>query len=119
MKELITFFQLLSVLKYGKSESLTADELFNQFGNKSLSEFKRRLRELAQEARLNGHWVIGDNNGYYLAISKEEWSKYRNRRFSAINSELKALASCDKISLSDLIKNVYAVSTDDNNYTFF
>ena len=119
MRELNTIHQLLSVLGYGKSAAQTAEQLFTQFSNESLSDFKRKLRELAQEARLAGHWIIGDNKGYYLAVSKSEWQEYRNRRMAAISTELKALASCDNISLSDLIKNVYAVSTDDNNYNFF
>jgi ABC-type ATPase involved in cell division len=119
MCELKTFYQLLSALSYGKNSAQTAEQLFHKFSNKSLPDFKRKLRVVAQDARLAGHWVIGDNSGYYLAVSKSEWQEYRNRRMAAINSELQAIASCDKISLSDLIKNVYAVSTDDNNYTFF
>ena len=60
MRELNTIHQLLSVLGYGKSAAQTAEQLFTQFSNESLSDFKRKLRELAQEARLAGHWIIGD-----------------------------------------------------------
>ena len=119
MKVLDSFYQLLEALSYGKSSAKTAEELSGSFSTKSLSDFKRRLRESAQEARLNGHWVIGDSSGYYLAVSKDEWQEYRNRRISAIHTELKAIASCDNVSLSDLIKNVYAVSTMDSNYNLF
>jgi hypothetical protein len=119
MKKLENFFNLLQVLSYGKAQAKTADQLFNYFNHKSISEFKRKLRLVSQEARLQGHWVVGDENGYYLALTKEEWQAYRNKRLSAINTELKAIANCDKISFSDLIKNVYAVSPTDNNYSLF
>lgn len=120
MNKLDNFFNILEILSFGKSKAKTANELYNHYKDfMSISEFKRRLRLLAQEARMNGHWVVGDDNGYYLALNKEEWHAYRNKRFMAINSELQALAACDKISIKDLIKNVYAVSTDDNNYNLF
>lgn len=119
MKKLENFYHLLGVLRYGKLSAQTAEELSKFFPHQSLSDFKRKLRFIAQEARLNGHWVIGDDSGYYLALTKEEWLSYRNKRFHAINTELQALASCDKISVKDLIKNVYAVSVDDKNYNLF
>lgn len=119
MKKLENFFNLLQVLSYGKANAKTAEQLSAFFEHKSLSDFKRKLRLISQEARLQGHWVIGDDNGYYMALTKEEWQNYRNKRFHAINTELQALASCDKISIKDLIKNVYAVSVDDNNYNLF
>jgi hypothetical protein len=119
MKKLESFFNLLEVLGYGKSSAKTADQLSKYFEYKSLSDFKRKLRIISQEARLKGHWVIGDDSGYYLALTKEEWQSYRNKRFHAINTELQALASCDKISFSDLIKNIYAVSPTDKNFSLF
>jgi len=120
MKVLDSFNQLLEVLSYGKSSAKTAAQLFNSFGDhKSLLDFKRKLRLFSQEARLNGHWIIGDDAGYYIAVSKNEWNEYRDKRFKAINSELIALAHCDNISLSDLIKNVYAVSPTDANFNLF
>jgi len=119
MQKFENFYHLISVLKYGKKNALTADKLFLLFSDTNISAFKRKLRTCAHEARLNGHWVIGDDSGYYLAVTKEEWQNYRNRRLSAINDELKAIASCDKISFSDLIHNVYAVSPDDKNYNLF
>lgn len=119
MTKLENFYSLLQFLNYGKANAKTADQLAGYFEYKSLSDFKRKLRIIAQEARLKGHWVIGDESGYYLALTKEEWHNYRNKRFHAINSELQALASCDKISIKDLIKNVYAVSVDDKNYNLF
>lgn len=119
MNKLENFYQLLSALKYGKYNALTAEKLYNRFQSHSASDFKRKLRQFAQEARLNGHWVIGDDSGYYIALTKEEWLAYRKKRFHAINSELQAIAACDKISIGDLIKNVYAISVDDKNYTLF
>jgi hypothetical protein len=119
MNKLENFYQLLSTLKYGKYNALTAEKLAKIFHSQSISDVKRKLRQFAQEARLNGHWVIGDDSGYYIALTKEEWLAYRQKRFNAINSELQALAACDKISFGDLIKNVYAISVDDKNYTLF
>ena len=119
MTKLENFYSLLQFLNYGKANAKTAEQLSVFFEHKSLSDFKRKLRLIAQEARLQGHWVIGDDSGYYMALTKEEWHNYRNKRFHAINTELQALASCDKISIKDLIKNVYAVSVDDKNYNLF
>ena len=119
MNKLENFYQLLSALNYGRDNALTAEKLSKSFSNQSQSDFKRKLRQFAQEARLNGHWVIGDDSGYYIALTKEEWLAYRQKRFHAINSELQAIAACDKITLGDLIKNVYAISVDDKNYSLF
>ena len=83
---------------------------------KSLSEFKRKIRVLTHEARSYGHWVIGDSNGYYLALNRSERNAYKKQRLIAINNELKAIAYCDNIALPDLIKIVYAVILTDRNY---
>lgn len=110
-------YALINVLKYSIKDAQTAEVLFNRFpGEKSIQNFKRKLRKFAHEARLNGHLVIGDDNGYYLAMNRDEWKIYQIRRFSGIKDELKALAACEKITVADLIKNVYAVSVTDNNY---
>jgi hypothetical protein len=82
-------------------------------------EFKRKVRSLAHEARFNGHWIIGDNNGYYIALTRAEWESYKKQRLLAIHNELRTLANCDNITLSDLIKNVYGVVPTDKNYELF
>jgi len=118
-KKLENFYNLINVLPYGKSAALRAVDLAEFFEVKNISHFKRKLRVLSHEGRLNGHWIIGDDSGYYLALSKDEWNLYKKRRFAALKEELTALAACDRISLSDLIKNVYAVSVDEKDYSLF
>ncbi|MDH7606136.1 MAG: hypothetical protein QHH13_14650, partial [Melioribacter sp.] len=82
-------------------------------------DFKRKIRILANEARKNGHKVIGDDNGYYIALNLDEWQAYKHRRFSAFADELKAFAAIEKISVRDLIKNVYHINVLDENYELF
>ena len=115
----INFEDILDLLPYGKQNALSAAKLFEK-SNWSLdfSTFKRRLRNASHEARKEGHWVIGDEKGYYLAINKDEWNRYKARRFRAIKDELESLANCDRMSTKDLIKIVYQVKVDDPNYTF-
>jgi hypothetical protein len=119
MVKLDNYNQLLNVLQYGKKSAVSAKRLAGNFNVTNLLEFKRKVRTLTQEARFNGHWLIGDNNGYYLALTRAEWESYKSRRLLAINNELKAFANCDNISLADLIKNVYRIIPTDKNYELF
>lgn len=112
-----TVSDLLSVFKYGKSQARKATELWETSGKKlSLDAYKRRLRDLSSEARKLGHRVIGDDNGYYIALTDKEWDDYCRRRFAAIKEELVSLAKPQGISVPDLIKLVYKVNVSDNNY---
>ena len=119
MGMLENYNQLLNVLQYGKKSAVSAKRLAGNFNATNLLEFKRKVRSLAHEARFNGHWLIGDNNGYYLALTRSEWEAYKKQRLLAINNELKAIANCDNISFSDLIKNVYSITPTDKNYELF
>jgi len=114
----------LEILPYGKKAALPAEQLYsNYLVNLSvyikpipLVTFKRLLRTYSHSARLAGHWVIGDDSGYYLALSKAEWEQYRNRRLAALKDELTALANCDRISVADFIKLVYHINVNNPNY---
>ena len=66
MKKLETFYQLFEVLSYGKHQAKTAEQLAEYYDIKNVQNFKRKLRILAHDARLNGHWVIGDDSGYTI-----------------------------------------------------
>ena len=117
-QQLDNCYQLVNLLGYGKMSALTAEALHRKVASSlSLPIFKRKLRTLAHEARLNGHRVIGDDNGYYKAITQKEWNEYRTRRFSSFSEELKAFASCEKISVADLIKDVYHIDPTNPNYS--
>jgi len=117
-KNQLTAQSILNLLPYGKDKALSAADIYNKTDRSiDLSTFRRRLRNLSHEARREGHWVIGDERGYYLAMNKKEWDRYKSRRFRAIKDELESLANCDRISTKDLIKLVYQVKVDDPNYT--
>lgn len=110
------FTELLSALKFGKENALTADQLYEKSTKKiSLGTFRRNLRFAAEEARKMGHRIIGDDNGYYIALNEGEWEAYRVRRFAAIKNELVSLAAPEGISVQDLIKLVYKVKVEDKN----
>ena len=120
----------LNAIPYGKHSALTAVQLYELYHSQfpkvshsqssvtpiSLEAFKRMLRTFSHNARLKGHWVIGDDLGYYLALSKDEWLAYRNRRLSALKDELTSLANCDRISVADFIKLVYHINVHNPNY---
>ena len=134
----------LNTIPYGKHSALTAVQLYELYLSQlpipsvpvvsaaepvegssplkssitpiSLEAFKRMLRTFSHNARLKGHWVIGDDLGYYLALSKDEWNAYRNRRLSAIRDELTSFANCDRISVADFIKLVYHINVHNPNY---
>lgn len=111
-----TVSDLVSILKHGINQARRAEELWNSGNhNLSLDTFKRRLRDLSSEARKLGHRVIGDNNGYYIALTEKEWRDYCHRRFAAIKDELVSLAKPEGIAVKDLIKLVYKVDVFDNN----
>jgi len=114
----LTCQDLLNLLPYGKEQALSALDIFNKTDRSiEISTFRRRLRILSHQARREGHWVIGDEKGYYLALNKTEWDRYKVRRFRAIKDELESIANCDRMSSKDLIKLVYQVKVDDPNYT--
>jgi hypothetical protein len=114
-----SFNELLNLLKYGKSSAVNIKDLAAEFEPSDWVGLKNKIQALAHEARSNGHWVIVDNDCYYLAVDRSEWNAYKKQRLMAINNELKAIASCDNISFADLIKEAYAVSPADKNYELF
>lgn len=119
MGKLDNYNQLLNMLKYGKNNAVSAKHLSGNFEFTNLLEFKRKVRMLVHEARFNGHWIIGDSRGYYVALHRAEWESYKKQRLLSINNELKAIANCDNISFSDLIKTIYGIIPTDKNYELF
>ncbi len=119
MGKLENYNQLLNVLQYGKKNIMSIKNLAGNFEVADLLEFKRKVRTLAHEARFNGHWIIKDSSGYYVALNRSEWGSYKKQRLLAIKNELKAIANCDNISFADLIKTVYGIIPTDKNYELF
>jgi len=112
-----TIEQLLEILDYGKLKAKTARIIYSECRSKmNFDHFRRHLRFLSSEARKNGHRVIGDDCGYYKALSEQEWFEYKKRRFASFKDEIESIAKCEKISVRDLIKEVYAVNVDNDNY---
>ena len=119
MNKLENYTQLLNVLKYGQKNSVTIKYLTENFEFDNSSEIIQQIEIHIHEARSNGHWIIDDSNGYYLALTRTEWNAYKKQRLLAINCELKAIANCDNISFADLIKTVYGITPTDKNYELF
>jgi hypothetical protein len=120
MKSFNTYYDLVNSLGFGKPKALTSKQLYD-LSNQSIpvTTFQRKLRDLANEARLNGNKVIGDDNGYYLAINLNEWEDFKSKRFASISTEVAAFAHCEHLTVSDLIKNIWKVKVDDPNYELF
>ncbi len=118
--EMTNFYHLLKILGYGQSAAKKSEELWIAADKPgSLSSFQRKLRILSHEARLQGHWIVADDKGYYLAINKKEWESYKRRRLSSIVDEMKAIANCDRVAIGDLVKNIFAIKVDNPNYELF
>jgi len=113
-------YKFLKILGYGKSSAKKSEELWIAAAKPgSLSSFRRKLRIISHEARLQGHWVVADDNGYYLAMNKQEWEAYKKRRLNSIVDEMKAIANCDRVAIGDLVKNIFAIKIDNPNYELF
>ena len=113
--------KFVDMLGFGKVNALTSENLYEAFIKsgwikKPLSLFQRECRALSAAARKEGIRVIGDESGYYLAVSKEEWNDYKKRRFGALRDELESFANCERLSVKDLIKEVYCINADNKNY---
>lgn len=110
----------LKLLKYGKSTAKKSDTLWIEAGKPgSISSFRRKIRILSHEARLQGHWVVADDNGYYLATNRHEWEAYKKRRLNSIVDEMKAIANCDRVAIGDLVKNIFKIKLENPNYELF
>jgi hypothetical protein len=119
---------LMSLLKYGKPQARTAKDLyidytevymFDKGPSLSADAFYRKLRALANEARENGIRVIGDESGYYIAVSQTEWDAYKKRRFHAMKDELDSFSKCERLSVRDLIKEVFYIKVENQNFELF
>ncbi len=120
MKSFSTYYDLVNSLGFGKAKALTSKQLHDLSDQSMpLTTFQRRLRDLANEARLNGNKVIGDDNGYYLAINLNEWEEFKSKRFASISTEVAAFAHCEHLTVSDLIKNIWKVKIENQNYELF
>lgn len=120
-RPLETTQDLLDMLHFGKQTAMHASSLYEELpieqrAAMDMATFKRRLRTLSAMARDNGHRVIGDDSGYYIAVNAEEWDKYKKMRFSAMRDEIEGFAKCERLSVRDLIKEVYCVKVDNPNY---
>ncbi len=124
-----TVNDLFNMLGFGKHSAKKATELYDLYLLKraetevgmissrlSLDAFKRRLRTLSSLARHQGTRIIGDENGYYIAVNNDEWNEYKRTRFAALKEELESFASCERLSVRDLIKEVYCVNVENPNF---
>lgn len=118
--EINNIYQFLKILGYGQSAAKTSEELWIAADKPgSISSFRRKLRIFSHEARLQGHWIVADDHGYYLAMNKKEWEAYKRRRLNSIVDEMKAIANCDRVAIGDLVKNIFAIKIDNPNYELF
>ncbi|OGU55422.1 MAG: hypothetical protein A2V66_16725 [Ignavibacteria bacterium RBG_13_36_8] len=102
---------ILSQLKIGKQNGIKAKEFYarykNNGGTSSFSTFDRQLRKVNEIARRQKKQIIGDNNGFYLAETDEEWEKWKKKIKSRIMNELHTLAMCTNRPEISLLKEWY------------
>lgn len=125
-----TVSDLFNSLGFGKHSAIKADTLYNIYYSQNLKipysqspkvsipldAFKRKLRKLSSEARHQGTRIIGDDSGYYIAINNEEWFEYKRMRFASIKAELESFANCERLTVRDLIKEVYLINVENPSY---
>ncbi|MDZ7763233.1 MAG: hypothetical protein U5K00_02240 [Melioribacteraceae bacterium] len=120
MNDIKHWADFLRLLSYSKSAAKKSETLWIEAGKPgSLSSFRRKIRILSHEARLQGHWIVADDNGYYLAVNKKEWEAYKRRRLNSIVDEMEAIANCDRVAIGDLVKNIFAIKLNNPNYELF
>lgn len=120
---------LFNMLGFGKHSAKKAVELYDLYllnraetepdlisNRLSLEAFKRKLRTLASQARHEGTRIVGNDNGYFVAANNDEWNEYKRTRFAALKDELESFANCERLSVRDLIKEVYCVNVENPNF---
>lgn len=123
MKSLNTYYDLITSLGFGKANAKHSKQLYQEYLRvvssvdeaPPISTFQRRLRDLSSQARLNGIKVIGDDYGYYIAVTRHEWEEFKAKRFTSISSEIKSFANCEKLTLSDFISNIWNANNEERN----
>lgn len=81
-------FPFLQWLGIGKDKAISMT-----FLARVTNKDKRTVRSMVHKARLCGHVICGDDNGYYLPASEEELTAWINREECALRSKTRALRS--------------------------
>lgn len=79
-------FPFLRWLGIGKEEAISMT-----FLARVTNKDKRTVRSMVHKARLSGHVICGDDNGYYLPASEEELTAWINREECALRSKARAV----------------------------
>lgn len=105
------FFQknsILQLIKVGKENAITAKKLFDLYklgnGLKSFDVFYRELRLVVEELRREKIKIVGDNSGFYIAETQEEWFAYMERQKHRIMNELITLSVCSGRTIIGLVR---------------
>lgn len=105
------FFQrnsILQLIKVGKQNAVTAKKLFDLYkhgnGLKSFDVFYRELRLVVEELRREKIKIVGDNSGFYIADTQEEWLAYMERQKHRIMNELITLSVCSGRTIIGLVR---------------
>lgn len=112
MKEREEFFESSNVLKLlgvGKKRARTAETLYRFYkrfrsGQRGFDVFYRELRLAVEELRRQKYKIVGDNYGYYIAETSEEWERYVAKQRSRILNELVTLATASNRTVISLMK---------------
>jgi hypothetical protein len=125
--KILTHNFIMRKVQHGKEHARTAKKLYEEYTNEggvlSYEVFYRKIRNLIESERRKRVRIIGDDEGFYIAASEEEWNKYELRAKNRILSELKTLALCNGLSVLGLLKGWFDIRNhkqiESNQPTFF
>ncbi len=84
---------LLHILQQAKA-SVSAIDLADKLQLAGTHETKRRkIRDLIQKLRDNGHWIVASQSGYWLTADPAIWKSYNEHRSIDAKIILKEISS--------------------------
>jgi len=103
-------------IKLGKKKAITSKVLYSYYkingGKLKFSLFFRGLRRSIEEYRLKGNRIIGDEKGYYIAMTDEEWENYTATVLRRIKTEISVIASASNTTAGNIIKKLFPVDVN-------
>lgn len=95
----------------GQKLYITSKEFYeiykNDGGYKKYDTFFRELRYIIEKARRKGVKIIGDNNGFRIAQTSDEWNRYIEKKKTALISEIETLATCSNRTPASFVRELF------------